>query len=579
MPAALNYWAYHALKRCRMHSHKILRITPPEPLLQNKFSKELKVSKIVAQLLANRGVRDVDDAAKFLKVSPRHMLDPFSFADMPLAVERIKRAASLKEKVMIFGDYDVDGITSVALLKEALERLGIDALTYLPHRIKEGYGLNKNIAHIAKEKGVNLLITVDCGTSSHTELEDLKRNNIDTIITDHHEPATTDIPPAIAVINPKLGGSYYPFRELAGVGVAFKLCQALFRDLLVEDLDLVSLGTIADSVPLTGENRVIAKEGLALIPKTKRMGLRKLIESAGIKAEKFSAMHVGFMLGPRLNASGRMDTADTSLDLLLSKDSAEAEGLAKSLELHNRQRQKIEAKIMDEAQGLIDRDINFKEHKVIVIGKEDWHQGVLGIVASKLADKFYRPAIVISLTDDMCKGSARSIKSFHIFDALLGCKDLLHNFGGHAHAAGLSIARGNINDFRESINRLAHEKLSIEDLLPGVDIDMELSFADLNEDMIGELELLEPFGAGNPEPLFFTRSLMLKGQPQTMGRETMKFWATDGQTTIQAIGFGMSPLKESLLSAGSFDLIYTPRLDNWQGASGIILEIKDIFFH
>ena len=438
--------------------------------------------------------------------------------------------------------------------------------------------MNKNIAHIAKEKGVGLLITVDCGTSGHKEIEGLNRNNIDVIVTDHHEPSIEEAPPALAVINPKLKDSGYPYRELAGVGVAYKLCQALFRDALADDLDLVSLGTIADSVPLTGENRVIAKEGLLLMPKTKRLGLKKLIESASIKAEKFSAMHVGFMLGPRLNASGRMDTADTSLHLLLSKDSSEAEGFAKSLELHNRARQKIEGKIMEEAQDIIDKEMNFKEHKVIVVAKDDWHQGVLGIVASKLADRFYRPAIVISLADGLCKGSARSIKNFHIFDALLGCKDLLHNFGGHAHAAGLSITRDNIKDFREKVNRLANLKLSIEDLLPGLDVDMELRLSDLNEGVIAELELLEPFGAGNPEPLFFTRGLKLKGVPLSLARETLKFWVTDGNLTFQAIGFRMNPLKESLLNAGSFDLVYTPRLDNWQGASGIILDIKDIFF-
>lgn len=561
-----------------MHSHKILRIAPLDPSLQNKFNKDIKVSRITAQLLINRGIRASADAEKFIKVSPRHLLDPFLFLSMPLAVERIKKAACNKEKVMIFGDYDVDGITSVALLVEALAKLGIDAEPYLPHRIKEGYGLNKNIAHIAKEKGVGLLITVDCGTSGHKEIEGLNRNNIDVIVTDHHEPSIEEAPPALAVINPKLKDSGYPYRELAGVGVAYKLCQALFKDALADDLDLVSLGTIADSVPLTGENRVIAKEGLLLMPKTKRMGLKKLIESAGIKSEKFSSMHVGFMLGPRLNASGRMDTADTSLHLLLSKDSSEAEGFAKSLELHNRARQKIEGKIMEEAQDIIDKEINFKEHKVIVVAKDDWHQGVLGIVASKLADRFYRPAIVISLADGLCKGSARSIKNFHIFDALLGCKDLLHNFGGHAHAAGLSITRDNIKDFGEKVNRLANLKLSIEDLLPGLDVDMELRLSDLNEGVIAELELLEPFGAGNPEPLFFTRGLKLKGVPLSLARETLKFWVTDGNLTLQAIGFRMNPLKESLLNAGSFDLVYTPRLDNWQGASGIILDIKDIFF-
>jgi len=329
---------------------------------------------------------------------------------------------------------------------------------------------------------------------------------------------------------------------------------------------------------LIGENRIIAKEGLARLPETKRHGLKALIRNAGIENKKFTATHVSFILAPRINASGRMDSAETSLNLLMSKDIEEAEGLAKVLEAYNRQRQKIETKILEEAEDLINREVNFKEHKVIVLAKDNWHQGVLGIVAAKLADRFFRPTIIISLGEEICKGSGRSIKNFHLFHALEECKEFLNAFGGHAHAAGLVINKEKIKDFKDTINRLAHEKLKIEDLLPSLDVDMEVSFSDLSEKTIIELESLEPFGTGNPEPLFYTRNLKLKGEPQVLGRETLKFWVTDGEITFQAIAFGMSSFKDSLMQAKSFDLVYSPRMDSWQDYETVILEVRDMFF-
>jgi len=561
-----------------MHTHKILRIATKDSRLQDKLIKELKVSRILSQILINRGISDVSDADKFLNVKLTHILDPFSFKDMAKALNRIHQAIRKKEKVMIFGDYDVDGITSVALLKATLEKKGLETLHYMPHRISEGYGLTKNILNIAKSKDVKLLITVDCGISNHRQITELKEHNIDTIITDHHEPQDSHLPPAISIINPKTKDSGYKYRELAGVGVTYKLCQALSGSHLLDDLDLVALGTIADVVPLTGENRLIVKEGLLRLSATKRPGLRSLIAGSGIKKSKFNTTMVSFILAPRLNASGRMDSAETSLSLLMSRSLKDAQDFTDILEGHNRARQKVEAKIMEEAQDIINKEINFKDHKVIVVAKEDWHQGVLGVVASKLADRFYRPTIVISLTEQMCKGSGRSIKNFHLFHALGECKEFLNTFGGHAHAVGLTITRGSINDFRESINRLAHKKLSLEDLLPSLDIDMELSLSDLNIDMVRELERLEPFGSGNQEPLFYTKGLYLKGLPQSLARQTLKFWVTDGRFSFEVIAFGMSGLRENLVQAKSLDLVYNARIDNWQDSSSIILEAKEIFF-
>ncbi|MFZ2603026.1 MAG: single-stranded-DNA-specific exonuclease RecJ, partial [Candidatus Omnitrophota bacterium] len=521
-----------------MKSHKILNIHPADESLQNLLSKELKISKIVAQLLINRGIKNVPQADKFLNVKIQHFLDPYTFSDMKLAVDLIKKAAKNKEKVLICGDYDVDGITSVALLKNTFSGLGLKTSHYIPHRVNDGYGLNKNVVTIAKEKNIKLLVTADCGTSSYEEIKELRRQNRDVILTDHHEPSNCNLPEASAIINPKIKNCPYKFKDLAGVGVAFKLCQALTGSALIDDLDLVSLGTIADVVPLVDENRIIVKEGLLRLTMAKRTGIKSLIEVSRINDREINSTFVSFILGPRINASGRMDTAETALSLLMSRDKEEADIFAKSVDTYNRERQKVEARILEEAQDLINKEINFKEHKIIILAKEGWHQGVLGIVAAKLADRFYRPTIVISLSGNLCKGSGRSIKNFHLFHALLECKEHLETFGGHSHAIGLLITKDNIKGFKEKINQLAKEKLKIEDLLPGLDVDMELDLDSLTEGLAQEIKALEPFGTGNSEPLFYTRNLKLKGQPQVLSRDTLKFWVTDGNVTYQVIAFG-----------------------------------------
>lgn len=560
-----------------MYTTKKLTLPALNTCLQDKFSKELGISRIIAQLLINRGIANPDEAEKFLNTNLDNLNDPYSFADMQTAVDIIGKIVRNKDKVMIFGDYDADGITSVALLKTTLSKMGVEALHYLPHRIKEGYGLSKNILHLAKDKNIKLLITADCGTSSHNEIKALRSANIDVIVTDHHELSGPKLPPASAIINPKVKGSGYKYHDLAGVGVAYKLCQAISRDKLVDELDLVSLGTIADVVPLTGENRVIAKIGLSKLSQTHKAGLKALIENSGIKNRNLTSTSVSYILGPRINASGRMATGESALKLLLTKEKKEADELAGLLESYNRQRQKVEGKIMEEASSLIEREINFKDHKIIIVANEGWHQGVLGIVASKLADRFYRPTIVISLADGLCRGSGRSIKNFHLFHALAECKEFLDTFGGHSHAVGLSITRDNIDGFKHKLNQLAKEKLRLEDLFPCLEVDMELRLSDLDEAMVDGLAMLEPFGTGNPEPLFYTRNLKLKGTPELLGRDTIKFWVTDGKIIYQAIGFGMGSFRDSLINAERFDLAYTPRMDSWQDASSILLEIKDIF--
>lgn len=561
-----------------MPTHKILNIYPVNQHLQGIFSKELKISNVLAQVLVNRGIKSLSAAKEFLNVKLDNLLDPYSFADMAKAISLIRKAATHKEKIMVCGDYDVDGITALALLKTTFSKIGLDVIHYLPHRIKEGYGLNKNIVQIAKQKNIKLLITVDCGINSQAEIKELRKNNTEVIVTDHHEPVDCLLPVACAIINPKLKECTYKYKDLAGVGVAYKLCQALTQNKLVEDLDLVSLGTIADVVPLTGENRIIAREGLSMLSQAKRIGIRALIEISGLKERQINSTFVSFILGPRINASGRMDTAETALSLLLSENKEEADTLAKSVDAFNRQRQKLESKILEEAEDLINQEVNFKEHKVIVVAKEGWHQGVLGIVASKLVDKFNRPTIVISLSENLCKGSGRSIKDFHLFHALVECKEFLKTFGGHSHAVGLVVTKNNIEEFKNEINRLAQEKLALEDLLPSLDIDMELNLSDLTEGLVEELKCLEPFGTGNPQPLFYSRNLKIKGEPLVLGRDTLKFWVADGEITFSAIGFGMASFQNSLLNAEYLDLVYSPQIDTWQGEESVVLEVKDMFF-
>lgn len=561
-----------------MHKHKILKISPQNKELQNSLSKALGISKILSQLLINRGISSASAAKKFLKAELSDLLDPFSFPDMHKAVRLIEESAKKKEKIMIFGDYDVDGVTSTALLKNTLAKKGIKALHHLPHRVREGYGLNKKTLEMLKGKDIKLLVTADCGTSNFDEIEELNKHNIKVIVTDHHQPQGERVPSASAIINPKLKGCAYKDKDLAGVGVAYKLCQALTGEDLREDLDLVSLGTIADVVPLVGENRIIAKVGLKKITQAKRIGIKALIEVSRIGKKEINSTFVSFILGPRINASGRMDTAETSFRLLTSNDKEEADQLAKTIDTYNRQRQKIESGIMEEAQAIIEGEMDFKERKVIVVAKEGWHQGVLGIVASKLMDRFYRPTIAISMTDRLCKGSGRSIKNFHLFSALMECEEILENYGGHSHAVGLVVLRDNLEEFKDKINLLANNRLSLEDLLPSLEIDMALNLSDLDYSLVDELKQMEPFGSANPRPLFYTSGLKLKSEPAVLSRDTLKFWVTDGELTYPVIGFGMGSFKASLINASQVDLVYTPQIDNWRDDQAIILEAKDMFF-
>ncbi len=555
---------------------RIWNIKKRDNKLENQLSQNLRVSKILSQLLVNRGIRDPEGASRFLNPKLALLSSPDSLPDLSLALSRIKKAIKNKEKVMIFGDYDVDGLTATALLKSIFKELGLEVIHYLPHRINEGYGLNKGAVKLAKKEGVRLLVTVDCGTNSFEEIAQLKRLDIDVIVTDHHQPICEDLPCALAIINPKRKDSKYGYRDLAGVAVAYKFAQGLTLKPLEEYLDLVCLGTIADVVPLTDENRIIAKEGLSFFSQTKNLGLIALLQQSGMKNSLINATSISYIIAPRINASGRIDTAEVSLKLLLTDSPQEAEELARKVCLLNSQRQGIENRMLKEALDIIEKEINFKEHRVIVVAKEGWHPGVLGIVASKIKDIFHRPTVVISTNDNLCRGSARSINNFHILDALLECKDILVAFGGHQRAAGLSIIKDNIKLFRNRLNHIATERLDLTDLYPCLDIDMELRFSDLDEGLIREIELLEPFGEANPKPIFYTPGLCLKSEPEILNKNTLRCWITDGEFTYKAVGFNMAGLKNRIENCRSFELAYSLHLDKWYDPPNIELEIEDV---
>jgi single-stranded-DNA-specific exonuclease len=555
---------------------KLWNVFPPNPLKQIRLAKELDIHPLIAQILINRNIHDAKDAKDFLKADLNSLHDPFELKDMDKSVERIKKAKKNKEHVFVFGDYDVDGLTSCALLKSTLLKMGLNVSHYIPHRLNEGYGLNGSIENLAKHKKIDLLISVDCGITSVDEVANLNKAGIDTVIVDHHEPIKDKLPKALAIIDPKRPDCSYPFKDLAAVGLVFKLCQALESKHWQEDLDFVALGTIADVMSLSGENRILVKHGLKQINKTKKKGLQSLIDVSGLKGKEIQPGFVSFILAPRLNASGRLSSAERSLSLLLSQDLTQAQNLAKELNEENKQRQKIQDEIFNEAISIIEKEINFKDHSVIILSKEGWHRGVLGIVASKITERFYRPSVVISLEHGLGHGSGRSIESFHLFNALSNCSSQLKKFGGHAFAVGLTILSENIDEFKLLLNDFARQNLQPADLQPGLKIDAEISLSALNLGLIEDLENLAPFGVGNPTPLLCSRNLKIKSRPALLRGDTIKFWVTDGKLTCQALGFGMGGIFEMVSEARSLDLVYTPSIDSWREEPAIQIEIKDI---
>lgn len=553
------------------------------------FSKALNISPLLAHLLLNRDISTVEEARIFLNSSPTSLHDPFLLKDVEKAVERIETAIENEEVTLIYGDYDVDGLTATALLFLVLKEYGARTIYYIPDRLKEGYGLNVEALKGAHKNGVGLVISVDCGITSIEEVNYLKRQGIDCIILDHHEPLEDILPDAFAIINPLQPECGYPYKSLTSVGLVFKLAQALRRKLkhkhvgefppLEEHLDLVALGTISDVAPVTGENRILIKHGLRYLAATRKKGLRSLIEVAGIgRKRKFFTDTVGFILGPRINASGRVSSALQALRLLLTDDEREAKILAEGLDKENQKRQSIEGVILKEAISKVERDVNFKSHRVIVISSDKWHPGVIGIVASRIVEKFYRPTILIAFNENLGRGSGRSIRNFHLFEALSKCREHLVEYGGHEHAAGLTVFRDKIDVFREQLNSIAIETLKPLDLIPRLGIDAEILFGDLTSKLIKELELLEPFGVGNSKPVFAVRNLSLRSKPKIVNSNTLKMWVTDGELTYEVVGFKRALDINVDFATDRFSLAFTPSTNDWQGQEVIQLQLKDLRF-
>jgi len=558
--------------------NRIWRIRDPHRELCRSLNQSLGISSITAQLLANRGIRDEKEARHFLYGDIASCHDPFLLKDMEKAVMRVRRAIEKKEHILIYGDYDVDGITAAALLSRVLASLKAKSTNYIPNRLSEGYGLNTDAVKSAHGKKASLIITVDCGISAKEEVKLANTLGMDVIITDHHKVKAESLPEAYAIINPHQPSCPYPFKGLSGVGLAYKLAGALTAGTPFsagEHLDLVALGTICDVSAQKGENRILTKCGLKKLKDTGKAGIKALIEASGIKGKNISASNVGFILGPRINAMGRVGSPEVALKLLLTRDRDEAGRLAGILDSENRKRQKIERLVLGTAIEKVEREVNFKKSRVIVLSSTNWHAGVIGIVASRIADKYYRPTIMISIDGERGRGSGRSIDSFHLFDAINSCKKHLLDFGGHKAACGLAIDTKNILSFTDEINRVAKDAISERDLCPVLDIDMEVGLSDLTEGLIEEIGLLAPFGPENPRPIFSSKSVHLRSVPRRIGKGGFKMWVTDEKVTCEAISF-----RAENMAAPSGDstihLAYAPSINTWQGVSTLQLDLKDL---
>ena len=552
------------------------RLAVSDRAVVQQLSSSLEIHPIIAQLLVNREVLTIHDAQLFLNADLSSLYNPFLLTDMDRAIERIEKAKKLQERILIYGDYDVDGVTSSALLRRTLKRFGIAATNYIPHRMEEGYGLNLSIVEFAQSQNIHLIITVDCGINAFEAIEAITKGGIDVIVIDHHELDGDRIPNAVAVIDPKRSDCLYPFKNLSAVGLVAKLTQALLGHFPEEDLDLVALGTVADVVALRGENRIFVKKGLPLIERSTKHGLRALLDVAKIAGKKMKPYYIGFVLGPRLNAAGRMDSANIALDLLLSEDEPTAIMLARSLEEHNIKRQKTQMIVVDEAIAMIEDSAYLRSSQIIVVAKEGWHKGVLGIVASRIVEKYNRPTVVITLIDGLGTGSARSIDGFHLHEAFTSCAAMLDNYGGHKRAAGLRLKSVNIDLFRKAINHFASKVMTSEKFVPVLDIDCEVTFSQIDLGLVEIIESMEPHGEGNPTPVFCSRNLTVKSIPVLMGKDTIKFWVTDGNRTISAVGFGMGSYKEAVRLGSKVDLAFCLSIDDWNKAPTAQLILKDI---
>lgn len=547
----------------------------------NRLAAEIAVTPLVAALLISRGHDTAEKAFQFLNPSPEHLHEPFLLKGMREAVDRIQRAVDNGEKILIWGDYDVDGTTGTVLLRKMLGLLGSESGFHIPNRFTEGYGINEPALQEAKNDGYSLVISVDCGTTNVAEVEFANSIGLDVIITDHHLAKTgEDLPPAVAIINPNQPGCPYPDKNLAGVGVAFKLAHAMLREKGLEHevpgfLKIAAIGTVADVMDLTGENRAIVALGLIDLPKTNNWGLKALMEVADCRSD-MTSYHIGFRIGPRINAAGRMDVARHVVELFEAVDFTNARRIAGILDSRNRERQQVQQKITELA--LFETEGITNMHFVVVAG-DGWHKGVIGLAASRIAEKLHRPTIVITVTDGVGHGSARSIPGFHLLNALESCGELFEKFGGHAAAAGMTINFENIAQLQKRINEYAEATLSPEQLVPELNIDALVTSKSLSLDLVSQLSSFEPFGAGNPKPVFVTRNLILRDEPFVMKEKhlKLKLFGEEGQVFEAVWWDGVERSKGQTLSPNSrIELAYVAEANSWQGNTRLQLVVEDL---
>ncbi len=558
------------------------KIKTPDTSLVFRLTEEFKTSEIIGRVLANRDIESLESSRSFFDPKLSQLHDPFLMKNMNIAARMVTEKVKSGGRIFIFGDYDVDGTTGSSALFLFLNSLECDAKVYIPDRMKEGYGLSREGIDVAKDWGADLLISCDCGINATDEVAYANDQNLEVIITDHHMP-DENLPEAKAILNPKQPGCSYPFKGLCGGAVVFKLIQAVSKlleldnDLVHQYIDLITLGTAADIVPLTDENRIIVKHGLKSLSKTKRPGLRALLEVSGLGEKELTVGRLLFWAAPRINAAGRLGDANRAVQLMTTENLPESLKLARELDEENRQRQDLQQSMVDEAIMKVNAEIDLEKEKAIVLWDDNWHEGVIGIVASKIKETYHRPAVIISLSNGTGKGSARSVKGFDLYENLTECRELLDGYGGHPMAAGLTLDRENLEDFRTRFSNLAYETLADDDLVNSLDIEGEMDLNLIDSRFMDFLEKLAPFGPGNMTPKFITRHVIPVGNPRLVGNgDHLKFRAKKGETSYDAIGFNMGNHYEKLITGKPIDIAYVVEKNEWQGRTSIQLNIRDI---
>jgi single-stranded-DNA-specific exonuclease len=557
-----------------------------------KLAQALGVPPLVAVALGQRGLTTPEAARAFLKPELTQLHEPAALPGIAAAAERLVAAARDKQPIVIYGDYDVDGITASAILWQALRLADANVRVYIPHRLEEGYGLNMEAVEKLAAEGARVLVTVDCGISGVAETARGRELGMDVIITDHHEPSPDNLPQANVLVDPKLPDSPYPFRELSGAGIALKLAWAIgqrlsekdrvsepFRQFLIAATGLAALGTIADVVPLVGENHVLASFGLRALAASQQPGIRALVQVAGLAEKQLDADHIGFMLGPRLNAAGRLGQAQEAVELLTTAGPEAALAIAKELDSQNRRRQELEKEIFAQADAQAAQGFSPDRDAAIVLSGAGWHTGVIGIVASRLVEKYHRPTLLIGTSDGHAQGSARSIAGFHMFQALVACAKHLTNYGGHAMAAGVRLSEAAVPAFREAFLAHAASVLGPEQLTPRLTVDAEVSLADVDLASARLLERLGPFGSGNPRATFAAREVRLTAPPRRIGQQGqhLSMYLAQGGCARRAVAWNMGAMADALARAGTCGVAFTARVSDFSRVPEVELHVKDLW--